>query len=169
MKQEFETFEQVLGRDSNTRIWRPDFFLFYDEKEEFPYVCSRCCYKICIPYKGNESLKLTNNTPVKDEEVAVFDKSKNIPKSLKDAPQWAINIYFSFKNEFCSYVDIRNILGYKTVGSLQSIFSADTESPTPIQMGRKVFFPKEEVVLWLIKKTKNYKRRWRFVEKNGGE
>lgn len=51
-----EPFTQVLGRSCVGGQWRPDIFLFYEDKYYHPYVCANNGHKQCIPYKGNEHL-----------------------------------------------------------------------------------------------------------------
>lgn len=56
MKQCFKPFDKVLVRCNNTDSWKADIYLGYDEKNSFPYICTRTNYSICIPYNGNEYL-----------------------------------------------------------------------------------------------------------------
>ena len=51
-------FEKVLVRDDKDRRWTPAIFGCKNtEISEFKYiVCGGCCWKYCIPYKGNEHL-----------------------------------------------------------------------------------------------------------------
>lgn len=63
MKQCFKPFDKVLVRDNNTDSWKADIYLGYDENNPFPYICTKTNYSICIPYKDNEYLLGTTNSP----------------------------------------------------------------------------------------------------------
>lgn len=60
-----EPFEKVLVRSLKTNKWMPSYFGYEDstEDDEFKYVCIASSWKYCIPYKGNEHLLGTTNSP----------------------------------------------------------------------------------------------------------
>lgn len=62
MKNEFELkpFDKVLVRDKNTGVWRADIFEKYEGSH---YQCITTLWKQCIPYKDNEHLLGTTDTP----------------------------------------------------------------------------------------------------------
>lgn len=58
-------FDKVLVRDGIDEKWSISLFSYYDEgNQTFPYVCASGRYVCCIPYKGNEHLLGTPNTPI---------------------------------------------------------------------------------------------------------
>lgn len=58
-------FDKVLVRDGIDEKWTISLFSYYDEgNQTFPYVCASGRYVRCIPYKGNEHLLGTPNTPI---------------------------------------------------------------------------------------------------------
>lgn len=58
-------FDKVLVRDGIDEKWSISLFSYYDEgNQTFPYVCASGHYVRCIPYKGNEHLLGTPNTPI---------------------------------------------------------------------------------------------------------
>lgn len=61
----FKPFEKVLVRSLKTNKWMPSYFGYEDstEDDEFKYVCITSAWKYCIPYKGNEHLLGTTNSP----------------------------------------------------------------------------------------------------------
>lgn len=64
IKQEFKPFEKVLVRDDTNKEWSIDLFSYYDKEDKnFPYVCMYIHYRYCIPYKGNEYLLGTKDSP----------------------------------------------------------------------------------------------------------
>lgn len=63
VKQCFKPFDRVLVKNKNTDSWKADIYLGYDESNLFPYICTRSEYGYCIPYKGNEYLLGTTNSP----------------------------------------------------------------------------------------------------------
>lgn len=54
-------FAEVLVRNTNNGRWRGQFYMSYDENEEYPFECVYNCWKQCIPYKGNEFLRGTSD------------------------------------------------------------------------------------------------------------
>lgn len=58
-------FDKVLVRDGIDEKWTISLFSYHDkENQTFPYVCASGRYVRCIPYKGNEHLLGTPNTPI---------------------------------------------------------------------------------------------------------
>lgn len=71
-----KTFDQVLVRLSNSCIWMPKFFYYYDTDSKMKYysfiTTDNTGYPQCIPYNGNEHLcRTTNNC---DEFYRVWEK-----------------------------------------------------------------------------------------------
>lgn len=68
-KTEFKPFDKVLVRDNKEDIWRIDLFERYLPDYNHPeynicnYICLRAAWEECIPYKGNEHLLGTSETP----------------------------------------------------------------------------------------------------------
>lgn len=62
IKQEFKPFDKVLARDNETESWKADIYLKY-LNDTYCYKCTRTNYAICIPYKGNEYLLDTTDSP----------------------------------------------------------------------------------------------------------
>lgn len=62
-KHELKPFEKVLVRDNDYDAWNADFFECLSEGAMHPYRCIRSMWKQCIPYKGNEHLLNTTNSP----------------------------------------------------------------------------------------------------------
>lgn len=64
VKQEFKPFDKVLIRDEDNQTWRICLFSHYRKDLPYPYVCVGCsAYTQCIPYKGNEYLLDTTDSP----------------------------------------------------------------------------------------------------------
>ena len=63
-KIEFKPFDKVLVRDKGG-IWKIDLFERYlpDDDYSFNYKCLRAAWEECIPYKDNEHLLDTSETP----------------------------------------------------------------------------------------------------------
>lgn len=61
----FKTFDEVLVRNSDYQMWKPDFFslLSFAEDGTPLYVCIGNTWLQCIPYKNNEYLKGTTAIP----------------------------------------------------------------------------------------------------------
>lgn len=57
----FNPFDRVIGRDDNTEMWCCDFFSHMTEEGQ--YECTGGYYNQCLPYKGNEHLVGTSNSP----------------------------------------------------------------------------------------------------------
>lgn len=64
-KIEFKPFDKVLVRDKKEDAWRIDLFERYlpEDCYNFNYSCLRAAWEECIPYKGNEHLLGTTDTP----------------------------------------------------------------------------------------------------------
>ena len=83
MENEFELkpFDKVLVRDKNTKVWVIDIFEKYEDSTSgFCYNCMTSLWKQCIPYKGNEHLLGTTDSPQKDgpqEETEKKDEVSN--------------------------------------------------------------------------------------------
>lgn len=60
---EFQPFEKVLVKDTNTDKWTVDLYGFKNENDVYPHQCIGGYYVYCIPYKGNEHLLGTTNNP----------------------------------------------------------------------------------------------------------
>lgn len=63
IKQEFKPFDKVLVRGNDTEFWKADIYLGYTKNNSCPYRCTKANYGRCIPYKGNEYLLDTANSP----------------------------------------------------------------------------------------------------------
>lgn len=65
IKQEFKPFDKVLVRNDVDRNWTISQFSYYSENDEkYPFICiNNFFYSYCIPYKGNECLLGTANSP----------------------------------------------------------------------------------------------------------
>lgn len=64
VKQEFKPFDKVLVRDREDQIWRANYFSHYRKTDKsYPYACISNHYYYCIPYKGNEYLLGTTDSP----------------------------------------------------------------------------------------------------------
>ena len=61
---EFNTFDKVLVRDTNTGLWGAKLFSHYNYKDDsFPYVTTNnSSYSQCIKYEGNEHLLMTSDS-----------------------------------------------------------------------------------------------------------
>lgn len=65
---EFEHLERVLVRDSEDNTWIPEFFLKKLDSRTYSFKCAYSTWNFCIPYKGNEHLVGTANSPKDKEE-----------------------------------------------------------------------------------------------------
>lgn len=65
IKQEFKPFDKVLVRNDVDQNWTISQFSYYSENDEkYPFICiNNFFYSYCIPYKGNEYLLGTANSP----------------------------------------------------------------------------------------------------------
>ena len=59
----FEPFEKVLVRDGETDKWSADLYGSKRKVGQYNYRCVGGLSKYCIPYKGNEHLLDTTNSP----------------------------------------------------------------------------------------------------------
>lgn len=55
----------VLVRDNDNKKWKLSIFGYYEDKEEFPFICIDDVYKQCIPYEQNKHLLATTGMPAK--------------------------------------------------------------------------------------------------------
>lgn len=62
---EFKPFDKVLVRDEENEEWRAGIFSHITTETDsvFPFVTINSCFKMCIPYEGNEDLVRTNKSP----------------------------------------------------------------------------------------------------------
>ena len=56
VRQEFKPFNKVLVKNNSKDHWKADIYLNYVENIYCHYRCTTGCYKLCIPYEGNEYL-----------------------------------------------------------------------------------------------------------------
>ena len=56
-------FDRVLVRDLDNFIWRAELFSHYSPNKEFPYVCTVCSYRQCIPYNEHTAHLLGTTDP----------------------------------------------------------------------------------------------------------
>lgn len=62
VKQEFKPFDKVLVKNEANEKWSVNMFShYYEEDDEYPYVCLSGRYSYCIPYEGNEYLLVLEN------------------------------------------------------------------------------------------------------------
>ena len=61
VRQEFKPFDKVLVKNNSKEHWKTDIYLNYVEDIYYHYRCTTGCYRLCIPYKGNEYLLWKNN------------------------------------------------------------------------------------------------------------
>ena len=47
------SFDRIIGRDCDTRIWRCNLFSHITEQDSFPYKCVVTAYRYCIPYNDD--------------------------------------------------------------------------------------------------------------------
>lgn len=70
---EFKPFDQVLVRDSDTAVWYPAFFKYYNEDDEdYPYTCDNLSWKQCIPYNEETAHLCNTSEPYKKSEPKVW-------------------------------------------------------------------------------------------------
>lgn len=60
---QFKPFDKVLVRNNNDASWKIDIYSHYDDDDSFPFTTITNSYKQCIPFKGNEHLIGTSNSP----------------------------------------------------------------------------------------------------------
>lgn len=63
----FKPFDKVLVRDKEDEQWRAGIFshITTEDGNVFPFITTSSCFKMCIPYEGNEDLVGTNKSPFK--------------------------------------------------------------------------------------------------------
>ncbi len=61
-------FDKVLVRDDEQDYWKPNFFGFKEEDDDFPYITVSGCYAQCIPYNEKTKNLINTNHPYKAEE-----------------------------------------------------------------------------------------------------
>ena len=61
VRQEFKPFDKVLVKNSSKEPWKTDIYLNYIKDIYCHYRCTTGCYRLCIPYEGNEYLLWKNN------------------------------------------------------------------------------------------------------------
>lgn len=61
----FKPFDKVLVRDKEDEQWKAGIFSHIETVggSPFPFVTTSSCFKMCIPYEGNEDLVGTNKSP----------------------------------------------------------------------------------------------------------
>lgn len=59
---QFKPFDKVLVRDNNDASWKIDIYSHYTD-DNYPFTTITNSYKQCIPFKGNEHLIGTSNSP----------------------------------------------------------------------------------------------------------
>ena len=47
-------FDRVLAKEHKDDFWEIEFFNYYTDDKEKPYMCLMGTYEYCIPYEGNE-------------------------------------------------------------------------------------------------------------------
>lgn len=58
----FKPFDRVLVKNEANEKWSVNMFShYYEEDDEYPYVCLSGRYSYCIPYEGNEYLLVLEN------------------------------------------------------------------------------------------------------------
>lgn len=58
----FKPFDRVLVKNEANEKWSVNIFShYYEEDDEYPYVCLSGRYNYCIPYEGNEYLLVLEN------------------------------------------------------------------------------------------------------------
>ena len=59
------SFDRILGRDCDTRIWKCNLFSHITEQDSFPYKCVGNAYRYCIPYNTDTKhlVGTTNEAP----------------------------------------------------------------------------------------------------------
>ena len=73
-EQRFGQYQQVLVRDNNSEKWRCTFYSHYDDDLVCGVCVNGCTWKQCIPYKGNEHLVGTCESPIQEEKLEFGDK-----------------------------------------------------------------------------------------------
>ena len=73
MKYDFKPYDRVLTRDSENQCWQADIFSHYNKDNDI-YTCICGTWSQCIPYKGNENLVGTSDSPIPPEEFNFGDK-----------------------------------------------------------------------------------------------
>lgn len=105
MENEFELkpFDKVLVRDNNNDVWAADIFEKYkDSISGFYYECITSVWKQCIPYKGNEHLLGTTDTPKRynlDNDTLFEMKLKPFDKVLVrygNSYTWQPELFYKF-------------------------------------------------------------------------
>ena len=61
-KPQFKPYDRVLVRDNGNDTWRCDLFSHFHSKYNL-FICVGCAWGQCIPYKGNEHLVGTKDSP----------------------------------------------------------------------------------------------------------
>ena len=70
----FQPFDKVLVRDDKDQKWECGLFSHIDKNyEDFPFLCTGSCYKICIPY-NDETKCLAGTTDEAPEYYRYWDK-----------------------------------------------------------------------------------------------
>lgn len=71
MKHQFKPFDQVLVRDTNTDVWRANFYSHFNEKENVN-VCAGSFWSHCIPYNEQTAHLIGTNESYKEPEPKVW-------------------------------------------------------------------------------------------------
>lgn len=73
---EFKPFDKVLVRDSDTAVWYPAFFKYYNEDDkDYPYTCDNLSWKQCIPYNEETAHLYNTSEPYKKSEPKIWQIS----------------------------------------------------------------------------------------------
>ena len=96
-EQKFESYLQVLVRDNNSEKWRCTFYSHYDDDLACGVCVNGCTWKQCIPYKGNEHLVGTSESPEEKEKLEFGDKV--LVSDFRDTPyKKAIFVEYNDRN-----------------------------------------------------------------------
>ena len=76
-KHQFNPFEQVLVRDSNTQPWKCGIFSHYEKDNHLKYVCVGSRYAQCIPYNEETAHLHGTCNPYKEPEPKEWEMRSN--------------------------------------------------------------------------------------------
>lgn len=101
----FEPFQKVLVRDCVNQVWSTAFFSHEQHSEDgLEYICGGIPWIYCIPYKGNEHLLGTTDSPTPPEPEFLWGDKVEVKDVGNDAP-WLPAIFLNNSDE--AYVVIR--------------------------------------------------------------
>ncbi len=101
-EQKFERFQQVLVKDNVGDEWNLSLYSHYCKGMFTPHICiNGTPWRYCLPYKGNERLVGTCESPEEKEKFEFGDKVR--VNDIKNTP-YREGIFIEYSDDHSGYV-----------------------------------------------------------------